>query len=223
MSDFFILKNWKWISKSRWFWRYSTFCAIPWEFVFRKFTQILKLRGLRPYAWAYYSQNHPRCMSFYAGHFDMQNWGYLYDFTSTHAISTPVIFIFWSVFHSKPFFPSRPQGRHRYQKMWNFIAHLLIYIKSLSHHAPYWNAHAKVKNGIFDFSFPGNWFQLGLIGNDFSSSTIWAIQIQVPFAAFKNRKNTSKNFNTQPESIFRNHYLFFYQIVLFLRVYSFHQ
>ena len=136
MSDFFILKNWKWISKSRWFWRYSTFCAIPWEFVFRKFTQILKLRGLRPYAWAYYSQNHPRCMSFYAGHFDMQNWGYLYDFTSTHAISTPVIFIFWSVFHSKPFFPSRPQWCHWYQKMENFIAHLLIYVKTLPHHAP---------------------------------------------------------------------------------------
>ena len=53
----------------------------------------------------------------------------------------------------------------------------------------YSNAHAKVKNGIFHFSFPGNWFELGIIGNDFSSFTIWAIQIQVSFTAFKNRKN----------------------------------
>ena len=37
-------------------------------------------------------------MSYYAGHFDMRNWGYLFEFTSTHAILTPVISIFWSVF-----------------------------------------------------------------------------------------------------------------------------
>ena len=103
MSDFFILKNWKWISKSRWFWRYPTFCPIPWEFVFGNFTQILKLRGLRLYAWAFYSQNHPMCISYYAGHFDMRNWGYLFDFTSTHAILTPVIFNFRSVFYSELF------------------------------------------------------------------------------------------------------------------------
>ena len=53
----------------------------------------------------------------------------------------------------------------------------------------YSNAHAKVKNEIFHVSFPGNWFELGSIGNDFSSSTIWAIQINVLFAEFKNRKN----------------------------------
>ena len=53
----------------------------------------------------------------------------------------------------------------------------------------YSNAHAKVKNDIFHVPFPGNGFELGIIGNDFSSSTIWAIQIYFLFTEFKNRKN----------------------------------
>ena len=39
-----------------------------------------------------------------------------------------------------------------------------------------------------DFYFQGNWFDLGIIGNDFSSSTLFAIQIQVSFAGLKNGK-----------------------------------
>ena len=72
------------------------------------------------------------CISNYAGHFYIRNWGYLFDFTSTHAILTPVISIFWSVFYSKSFFPCRPLWRNQYQKTWNFIPHLLSYMKSLS-------------------------------------------------------------------------------------------
>ena len=52
----------------------------------------------------------------------------------------------------------------------------------------YANAHAKVKKIIFDVLFPGNWFEFGIIGNDFRISTIWAIKIQVSFAGFKNPK-----------------------------------
>ena len=40
----------------------------------------------------------------------------------------------------------------------------------------YLNAHAKVKKWIFEVQFPGNWFKFGIIGNDFWSSTFWAIQ-----------------------------------------------
>ena len=67
-----------------------------------------------------HSRSHPMCLSFHAGHFRMSYKGYLFDFSSTHAISTPVISDFWSVFHSKPYFLHRPPGRHLYQKMWNF-------------------------------------------------------------------------------------------------------
>ena len=64
------------------------------------------------------------------------NKGYSFNFMSTHAISTPVISNFWSVFHSKPYLLHLPPGRHWYQKMQNFIVHLLIYVKTLPHHAP---------------------------------------------------------------------------------------
>ena len=69
---------------------------------------ILKLRGLRPYAQAFYSQNHQMCTPFYGGHFDIFDEWFLLDFTSTYAISTPVIFNFSSVFHSKPHLHHRP-------------------------------------------------------------------------------------------------------------------
>ena len=48
---------------------------------------------------------------------------YLFDFGPTHEISTPVISNF-------------SKGWHWYQKMQNFSAHLLIYGKTLPHHAP---------------------------------------------------------------------------------------
>ena len=41
-----------------------------------------------------------------------------------------------------------------YQKMWNFLAHLLIYVKSLPHPAPYQNAHAKFLKMDFRFTLP---------------------------------------------------------------------
>ena len=53
----------------------------------------------------------------------------------------------------------------------------------------YLNAHAKVKKLISDVQFSGNQFELGIIENDFWSSTIWAIQIQVSFPEFENPKN----------------------------------
>ena len=70
--------------------------------------------------------------------------GYSFDFASTHVFSTPVIFNFWSVFHSKPYLHRRPARRHWSQKMWKFLAHLLIYAKRLPHPAPYPNAHTKI-------------------------------------------------------------------------------
>ena len=55
--------------------------------------------------------------------------------------------------------------------------------------SPYWNAYAKVQKWIFPCLFPGNWFKFGIILNDFWSSTIWAIQIQLTCTEFKNPKN----------------------------------
>ena len=41
------------------------------------------------------------------------------------------IFPAWIIFFLKTFSLCRPLRRHWYQKMWNFIAHLLVYVKSL--------------------------------------------------------------------------------------------
>ena len=52
----------------------------------------------------------------------------------------------------------------------------------------YPNAYAKVKKLIFHVEFPGNWFEFGIILNDFLSSTIWSIQIKVWRIQVKNPK-----------------------------------
>ena len=49
----------------------------------------------------------------------------------------------------------------------------------------YSNAHAKVKNLIFDVLLPGKKFEFGIILNPFWSFIIWAIQIHFSFAEFK--------------------------------------
>ena len=51
------------------------------------------------------------------------------------------------------------------------------------------NAHAKVQNLIFGVQLPGNWFEFGIFGNDFWSSTIGAVQIHVSIIEFENPKN----------------------------------
>ena len=52
----------------------------------------------------------------------------------------------------------------------------------------YPNAYAKVKKLNSHVEFPGNWFEFGIILNDFLSSTIWAIQIKVWRTQVKNPK-----------------------------------
>ena len=52
----------------------------------------------------------------------------------------------------------------------------------------YPNAYAKVEKYIFDSQLQGNWFEIGIIENEFWSSLIWAIQIQHLFAGFENPK-----------------------------------
>ena len=169
MDDFLILENWNWFSKSCWFWGYKSFCPIPWEFDFENFAEILKLRGLRPYAWAFFSQNHPMCISYYAGHFDMRNRGYLFDFTSTHAISTPVIFNFRSVFYSELF--SAVSSTLKISiKMFQIQKGIFWeYFQNFPRLPIYGFAHAKVKKSIFIsiiLEFIGD---IGIIFNDFQS------------------------------------------------------
>ena len=57
----------------------------------------------------------------------------------------------------------------------------------------YPNAQAKVKKCIFDSQLRGNWFEFGIIENDFWSSIIWAFQIQDSFTGFKNPKKSRRN------------------------------
>ena len=64
------------------------------------------------------------------------------------------IFNFRSVFHSKPYLHQRPPRRLWDQKIWNFLAHLLIYVKSLPHHAPLSKRPRKSLKLNFRFSVP---------------------------------------------------------------------
>ena len=64
---------------------------------------------------------------------------------------------------------------HWIKKTWNVLAHLLIHMKFCREMLAY----AKIEDLIFDYQFPGNWFELGIIGNNFWISTMWAIQILV--------------------------------------------
>ena len=73
--------------------------------------------------------------------------------------------------------------------MQNFLAHLLMYVKKLPHLASMPERPRKSWIFIFDLGFPGNWFKIDIISNDFWCSTIWEIQIQVLFTAFKNPQN----------------------------------
>ena len=147
MADFFVSKNCIWFSESCWFWGYKSFCPIPWEFDFENFAQILKLRGLRPYAWVFYSQIHPMCISFYAGHFDMRNRGYLFDFTSAHAILTPVILNFRSVFIQNFFRQSVAPLRFKMFQIQQGI--FWGYPRNFRRLPTHGFAHAKVKKSIF--------------------------------------------------------------------------
>ena len=97
-----------------------------------------------------HSRSHPMCLSFHAGHFRLSYKGYLFDFSSTHAISTPVISDFWSVFLSKPYFLKR----YWYEKMCNYLTHLLIHMKKLSHTVPQ-TPTQKLKSGFSTSSSRG--------------------------------------------------------------------
>ena len=65
--------------------------------------------------------------------------------------------------------------------------------------SPYSNAHANVFMSILHFWFPGNHFEFGIILNDFSSSTIWAIQIQASFPGVEIAKNPGIQPTNKPD------------------------
>ena len=81
---------------------------------------------------------HAMCLSFYAGHLHMKQ-GYSFELTLTHAISTPAIF---GQFSFITFFDVQRLSWDWYQKMWNFLVHLSIYMKNLL--GAYLNDHEKV-------------------------------------------------------------------------------
>ena len=69
----------------------------------------------------------------------------------------------------------------------------------------YPNDHEKVKKWIFAAQFAGNWFEFDLIRNEFWSSTIWAIRIQVSTEGLKIQKIPEFNLSI-PELGFQSEY-----------------
>ena len=127
MSDFVISKNQNWFSKLCWFWGYQNFGPIPWEFDFGILHEFLKMRRWRWYAWANPYQNLRKCIELYLQQVELIKLSSLFDFSSTNAISAHVKSIFCVVFDIV-----ESRECHRHQKMWNLLAHLLIYVKTLS-------------------------------------------------------------------------------------------
>ena len=84
------------------------------------------------YAWLFYCQNHPVYSYCNASHFHIRNKGYLFDFMSTYAIFAPVIFHFAQFFTQNHISPVALCNDIDIKKIWDFLAHLLIHIKSLS-------------------------------------------------------------------------------------------
>ena len=91
-------------------------------------------------------------ISYYAGHLSMQNLGYLFDFTSTHAISTPVIFNFWSVFHSQVL-PTVPHCHETWTKRCDFLcASFDVYGKFVGRCPPTQTPTRKLNSGFLRFN-----------------------------------------------------------------------
>ena len=73
---------------------------------------------------------------------------------------------------------------HWYQKMWNFLSHLLIHVKSLSDDVHLFKRPRKCLKSIFNH-FPGNWLKFGIILNDFPSFSISEFNLPIPGTDFK--------------------------------------
>ena len=58
---------------------------------------------------------------------------------------------------------------------------------------PTFHAHANILMWIFHLWLPENWFEFGIFLNDFKSSTISAIQIQISFLGVEIAKNPEFN------------------------------
>ena len=173
MSDFVISKNQNWFSKLCWFWGYQNFGPIPWEFDFGILHEFLKMRRWRWYAWANPYQNLRKCIELYLQQVELIEPWSLFDFSSTHAISTHVKSNFCVVFNIELFSASSRGNVIGIKRCGIFLRIFLSIWKVCRKMSTYPNAHANAKKGIFDIQYPGNQFEFGIILNDFWSSTIW--------------------------------------------------
>ena len=156
MCDFFISENKNWFSKLCWFWRYQNFGPIPWEFDFGIPNEFLKMRRWRWYAWANCHQNLRKCIELYLQQVELIKLSSLFDFGSTHAISTHVKSNFWVVFNVE-LFTASSRGNVISIKRCEILLRIFWFMwKACDVMWTYSNAHAKVKNGIFHISFPWN-------------------------------------------------------------------
>ena len=120
------------------------------------------------------------------------------------AILTPVKSYFWHAFHSKPFSPVALCDDFGIKRRGIFLRIFWYIWKICRLMSTYSNAHAKVKNWIFDVQFPGKWFGLDIISNDFWSSTIWASQILLSLTKVKTSKIPEFNLIMLGSSFCRN-------------------
>ena len=94
MTDFYISKNCIWFSEPFWFWGYQNFDQIPWEIDLWKFRLFFEnayhLCWWRLFAWVIFGQNVRKCLKLHFQQVEMVKPTDLFDFNSTHAISTPV-------------------------------------------------------------------------------------------------------------------------------------
>ena len=134
-------------------------------------------------------QNARKCLKLHSQQVELVKPTYWFDFSSTHAISTPVKSIFWTIFRIYLF--SASNGAHKIGiKRCGIFLRIFWYTRKVCRiMSTNSNAHEKIKNWIFDVQFPGNRIVFSIILHDFWSSTICAIQIQFSFAQFKNSKN----------------------------------
>ena len=107
------------LNHAAWFRGYKIFLS---DFlgIFNFYDFFLKMHSWRWYSWANHSRNLRKCIELDFQPVELIKLTGLFDFSSTHAISTPVKSNFCVVFDIEVF---RVESRecHRHQKMWNFL------------------------------------------------------------------------------------------------------
>ena len=113
-------------------------------------------------------------------------WAKFLDCGELHLASSDISFLSQTLYEQHPYSFKSPLNQLESGQTSIIIAISWFCSMNSSHWKNATHAHAKIENWIFDAQFPGNWFEFGIILNNFWSSTIWAIPINISSAEFKN-------------------------------------